>query len=119
MRRTLCAVGIVSTVAGCGGGGATTVARTNALSTTVTVTSGSAPAQGVVVTLSMGVSGISPTNPLTSRVTDASGIATFPALPGSGPLCVSATLGGSFVAQCPSPFPAAVTLAFTPAGVRQ
>jgi hypothetical protein len=103
---------VATALTGCGGSNTAVTPQINALSTTVTVTSGSVPVQGVTVTLSTGISGISPDNPLDTLATDAAGVATFPALPRAGQLCVSATIAGAFRAKCPYPFPAAVALSF-------
>ena len=114
MPRSWCFTALVLLVAsGCGGGStSTTIPRTNAQTSTVTVLSGSIPAAGITVTLSTGISGISPTGVLTSMVTDTSGSVTFPSVPITGQVCASALLGGLFAGQCRSPFPPTLTLRF-------
>ena len=55
---------------GCGGSTSTTIPRTNAQTTTVTVLAGSTPVAGITVSLSTGIAGVSPTGVLTTMVTD-------------------------------------------------
>ncbi len=108
----LAALAAAALLTGCGGSSTSVVSHVNAGASTVTVTNSGAAVQSLTVTLSTGISGVSPSGTLTSAVTSQAGTVTFPALPAAGQLCVSATLGGQFLWRCPYPFPANVTLAF-------
>ncbi len=117
IRRCIGIVGLFGLLAGCNTNSTTGPTPTFGPSTIVTVQTASGVAvAGIVVTLSSGLNGTTPTGVITTQTTNTNGQVTFSNLPTNQILCVSAAQGigssAQFAGHCANPFPATYKLKF-------